>query len=312
MLQWVEDEADLPAEAAGPPRARSRKSGKKKGKGGKGGAGSEQPADEEPSGAELDRREIAAMEQILGNDPGWLAFSISTAKWVPFSVDPEMQRAFADTSYIGSNDETVARWMHRAETSVIHHIIHRIIEREKRADLFRALGRGWVFILLVRNQKKFKWWFEGVDRVLRNHQFDIMCLKLEEEGIEKYTRGYMCQSEIVFMMKGLVPHSNCPIICIMKMAHDFIHKKKWGASDEVQRAVMTPLPSDAERHAHAQRAQERKQRRQRAKERRALEASLEREGEATAPDESGDAPARMLQDPNPNPNPSPNLTLTLT
>ena len=110
----------------------------------------------------------------------------------------------------------------------------------------------------------------------------------------------------------LVPHSNCPIICIMKMAHDFIHKKKWGASDEVQRAVMTPLPSDAERHAHAQRAQERKQRRQRAKERRALEASQVREGEATAPDESGDAPARMLQDPNPNPNPSPNLTLTLT
>ena len=44
-----------------------------------------------------------------------------------------------------------------------------------------------------------------------------------------------------------MPHSNCPIICIMKMAHDFIHKKKWGASDEVQRAVMTPLPSDAER-----------------------------------------------------------------
>ena len=74
-----------------------------------------------------------------------------------------------------------------------------------------------MFILLVRNQKRFKWWFEGVDRVLRNHQFDIMCLKLEEEGIEKYTRGYMCQSEIVFMMKGLVPHSNCPIICIMKV-----------------------------------------------------------------------------------------------
>tara|TARA_B100000780_G_scaffold238904_1_gene180478 strand:+ start:553 stop:786 length:234 start_codon:yes stop_codon:yes gene_type:complete len=74
-----------------------------------------------------------------------------------------------------------------------------------------------VFILLVRNQKRFKWWFEGVDRVLRNHQFDIMCLKLEDEGIEKYTRGYMCQSEIVFMMKGLVPHSNCPIICIMKV-----------------------------------------------------------------------------------------------
>ena len=80
------------------------------------------------------------------------------------------------------------------------------------------------------------------------------------------------------------------------MAHDFIHKKKWGASDEVQRAVMTPLPSDAERHAHALRAQERKQRRQRAKERRALEATLVREDEAAPPDESGDAPARMLQD----------------
>ena len=82
----------------------------------------------------------------------------------------------------------------------------------------------------------------------------------------------------------------------MQMAHDFIHKKKWGASDEVQRAVMTPLPSDAERHAHALRAQERKQRRQRAKERRALEATLVREDEAAPPDESGDAPARMLQD----------------
>ena len=140
------DEADVPLGAVAPPRsARSRKSGKKKDRGGKGGAGSEQqPAEEELSGADLDRQDIGQMEQILGNDPGWLAFSISTAKWVRFSVDPEMQRAFADTSYVGSNDETVARWMHRAETSVIHHIIHRIIERKKRADLFRALGRGWV------------------------------------------------------------------------------------------------------------------------------------------------------------------------
>ena len=87
-----------------------------------------------------------------------------------------------------------------------------------------------------------------------------------------------------------------PSLRTLQMAHDFIHKKKWGASDEVQRAVMTPLPSDAERHAHALRAQERKQRRQRAKERRALEATLVRDDETPPPDESGDAPARMLQD----------------
>ena len=350
--QQEQPEDEDEEESSGPSRARGRKNGKKKGKGSKGGkggagkaeaGGEEEGGEEEVDGAELDRREIAQMEKIMANDPGWVAFSISTAKWVPFAVDPEMQRAFADNSYVGTNDETVARWMHRAETSVIHWIIHRVIEKEKRADLFRALGRGWIFILLVRNQKRFKrgssstrasalsehsapscspggsqrsgrahtdprarpeqlgglpwprqrasacsqdadlalattrWWFEGVDRVLRNHQFDIMCLKLEGEGIEKrargcseaarppparpalgaprlerareacrpgaglrplscrgrrpaarrrrgaarcrYTRGYMCQSEIVFMMKGLVPHSNCPIICIMKMAH---------------------------------------------------------------------------------------------
>jgi hypothetical protein len=136
----------------------------------------------------VEKAELAHMEAKMARDSGWLSFSLARAPWLSFSIDRAIDTAL-DDSYVGGSDEVVARWMHRAESSVIYWIINKIIEVEGRAELFRSLGRGWIFILLRRPQRKFKWWFEGVNRVLRNHQSDISALNLPEGGLEKYTQG---------------------------------------------------------------------------------------------------------------------------
>jgi hypothetical protein len=111
-----------------------------------------------------------------------VSFTLSKAPWLSFSTDKSIDAAL-DDSYIGGSDEVVARWMHRAErcavvasfalhrasdpweaethsgmgSSIIYWIINKIIEQDGRAELFRSLGRGWIFILLRRPQRKFKW-----------------------------------------------------------------------------------------------------------------------------------------------------------
>ena len=101
-----------------------------------------------------ERSEIAHMETKMSADPSWLSFSLAKAPWIPFSADRTIDNSM-DDSYIGGSDDVVASWMHRAESSVIFWIINRIIEQEGRAELFRSLGRGWIFILLRRPQRKF-------------------------------------------------------------------------------------------------------------------------------------------------------------
>jgi hypothetical protein len=113
--------------------------------------------------------------------PYRVSFTLSKAPWLSFSTDKSIDAAL-DDSYIGGSDEVVARWMHRAErctvptsfvpqgaadwgaetrsgmgSSIIYWIINKIIEQDGRAELFRPLGRGWIFILLRRPQRKFKW-----------------------------------------------------------------------------------------------------------------------------------------------------------
>ena len=213
----------------------------------------------------VEKQELAHMEEKMAHDPDWLAFSLAKAPWLSFSIDTAIDTAL-DDSYIGGSDEVVARWMHRAESSVIYWIINKIIERDGRAELFRSLGRGWIFILLRRPQRKFKWWFEGCSRVIRNHQSDIAALNLPEGGLEKYTQGYVCQSEIVFLMKGLTPTRIVPIISIQKMANDFEHLHKWATNEDARKAVQTPFPTDEERQAHAAKAAKRRERNKREKE----------------------------------------------
>ena len=261
--------------------------------GGSSGGGGGGAAEAGLSGADLDRREIARFETLFqhGNDAGWLAFSSQSARWVPFSVDPEMQRAFTDGCRLGTDNAEVTKWLHRAESSVELWIVRLIMKKEKRPDLFRSLGRGWILIHLWRAQSKFKWWFESIDRVLRNHQDDISAIKLDEHSLAKYTRGYMCQSEIVFMMRGLVPNAFSPTICIMKLASDYVHKDKWGGQD-VQKAIMTPMPTDAERQAHAWKVEKAGERKKKTKQRKAEAAVAAREA---ADKEAGERDATTFE-----------------
>ena len=261
--------------------------------GGSSGGGGGGAAEVGLSGVDLDRREIARFETLFqhGNDAGWLAFSSQSARWVPFSVDPEMQRAFTDGCRLGNDNAEVTKWLHRAESSVELWIVRLIMKKEKRPDLFRSLGRGWILIHLWRAQSKFKWWFESIDRVLRNHQDDISAIKLDEHSLAKYTRGYMCQSEIVFMMRGLVPNAFSPTICIMKLASDYVHKDKWGGQD-VQKAIMTPMPTDAERQAHAWKVEKAGERKKKTRQRKAEAAMAAREA---ADKEAGERDATTFE-----------------
>lgn len=225
----------------------------------------------------------------MTTDPGWMTFSLSTSPWVPFSADSEIHNAFATQDWaLRSSDEETKRWAHRAETSIIHWIIHRIIGGENRSNLFRALGRGWIFIFINRNQNKFRWWFESVQRVLRNHQADLNTLRFNDALIEKYTSGYNCQCEVVFVLKGLIP--TCPpLITIMKIADNFVDKAKWAPTAELQRSVASPYPTDAERHAHALRSQHRKAQKKRSKDRR--KAKDNQAGSTTGAERTEDASA---------------------
>ena len=88
--------------------------------------------------------------------------------------------------YVSHTDsKAISQWMNRAEASVIFYILQRIIERPGRADLFRSLGRGWVFVHLDRIKKRFRWWFESVQMVVENHQHEILALDLKGPQLEK-------------------------------------------------------------------------------------------------------------------------------
>ena len=63
--------------------------------------------------------------------------------------------------------------MMAAESSVIQWVLAKQIIADGRVASFRSLGRGWLFVLLRRPERKFKVWFESVQRVLMNHEMDI-------------------------------------------------------------------------------------------------------------------------------------------
>lgn len=224
------------------------------------------------------------MEAVLSRDPGWISFSLSSARWIPFSVDPSIQAAFSDPADRNQDMAELERWLRRAETSLFHWIIEKIVERKGRADLFRALGRGWIFIFLLRKKEQFKWWFESVERVLSTHQTDIDKLGLAPQDLQKYTTGYNCEAELVFLLKGIVPKTaSSPIISIQRIAENWKQLDMWNSSEQVQEALKLPNPTDAERRAHAARAEKRKAAARRKKERSAATARASQENNLADP-----------------------------
>merc|ERR1712176_50764 len=103
----------------------------------------------------------------------------------------------------------------------------------------------------------------------------LSAMHFEENTLSKYTDGYNCHCEVVFVFKGLIP-TPCPQIRIMKVEQIGEEMCKWGPNEDVQSARSTTLSTDGLRKAHAKRSRQREAYRKRAKD---LQAT------AAAPDE---------------------------
>lgn len=249
---------------------------------------------------EADRLDISRLHSIVTSDPGWIAFSASEAKWVNFM--PEMRNVFNNYPHGTGSVLLVERWLDESVEVLSTWISRQIIKTESRAAQFRALGRGWIMVqlsstgartdsctnkLIQEQRTRFKWWFENVDRVLRNRQIEIerMQFNTSDEKLEKYTIGYMPMSEFVFLVNGLCPARGAknldpqgrPVISIQKWCSNYRDLDRWAASDDlVRQAVKKPEATDEERHQHAASVQQQKTRKQRQKERLKLKKQQER------------------------------------
>jgi len=193
--------------------------------------------------------------------------------------------------------EGAEAWITRVEQILHKWIIQKMLagntsassdEAGKRAALFRSLGRGWIFIQIVEKTSKWKWWFENIDRVLRNRQHEIKTeIRLADELQQKYIYGYKCDSELVFVTRI----TRKATISIQKWAADYILTDRWASNQQQQKALLTPFPDDAERAAHAEGVKKRQKRKQR-KRAAAMAASQQAEEE---PAQQVDAPTLMQQ-----------------
>jgi len=219
--------------------------------------------------------ELARCEAVMAADPGWIRFSLAAAPWVPFTVDSTIQNAWdAQQWELQGTAEDRERWMHKMEETIVCWIIRRIIEKDNRSHLFRALGRGWIWIFVVRKKRQFRWWFESLSLIMETRQQELSAMGLIEDRkiLNNYTEGYNCHCEVVFVFKGLIP-TPCPQIRIMKIEKIGEEKYKWGSNDDVQRARSTTLSTDEQRSAHAKRSRQRKAYRKRVQDRQAAETS---------------------------------------
>lgn len=220
----------------------------------------------------------------MSSDSGWISFTNSSARWIPFSVNPEMERTFGLLKGVGRLDpleHTESRvTITQAESSIQHYIVNRITEEKSRANRFRALGRGWIFIMLDLPGDRFRWWFESLDNVFLKHKFELSSLGMEENELQKYTYGYNCQSEVVFLLKLAIRGSCKSSILLMRLKDP--GGEQWGKTGELPQ-----WPSDDELNAqtvaHAKRTRQRRAYKQRLKQRHA-DARNDEEAQTATPD----------------------------
>lgn len=243
---------------------------------------------------DLDRLDVARLTGVMSSDPDWIAFTSTDAKWI--NLTPEMKMVFASWE-MKSHDGAMAlgqAWVDDVIRVLSSYISQQIIETASRAALFRSLGRGWIWIqlssagsrfdtkrdLVQANRTRFKWWFEDLDRVLRNRKQELTQLNfigdnVEGDVLQKYTTGYMPLSEFVFLLRGIYPGK--PNIGIQKWCADFRHLDKWAATDDVRAAIGKQIATDEERHQHAMNVQRQKERRNRQKQKQKLKKLQEKE-----------------------------------
>ena len=183
-----------------------------------------------------------------------------------------------------------------------------ILASEKRAAHFRALGRGWIFLQLssqsgtkgshwhgshitTKKITRFKWWFEGTERILRNRQDEFPAMRIGPEEVARWTSGYVHGAELVFALRGII--ATVTLMARVKLRADYHREHVWAATDDIQRAVEAPMLTEDERQAMTKKAEalaakkRAKRERQKAKSRQAA-ASGEGTSEAAAAKEKAD------------------------
>jgi len=216
---------------------------------------------------EFTKRDIARSKQTChGESEDWIAFTSSEAAWIPFTVDPRMVSVFAerDEILVSKSQSAAEDWLSRAENVLHEWIVRTLVTNETRPTQFRALGRGWLFLQLSaqhvnmsrsvkssygaydRKYTRFKWWFEGVERVLLNRSDELpdMNIKTPEE-LSKWTSGYVHGAELVFVLRGVFPKAQ--VMSLKKWRSDYNKAHVWGTSEDLQRAISAPVLSDSER-----------------------------------------------------------------
>ena len=275
---------------------------------------------------ELDRLDVARCKQIFNNDPepSWIAFTPVEAKWINFSVDPRMSSVFDELAKLREErgpeqQELIVDWMCRAETVLHEWIVRAIVQSEKRAACFRSLGRGWIFIQLsshgerlnkgiameaLNHRTRFKWWFEGVERIVRNRSSEFhTTLNLPAGEVDKWLYGYQINAEIVFVLRGMAPaHAT---MSRRKWRADYYKQHIWASNDQIERELEMPILDEDQRQALATKAErerdKRKAKRERQKQRKQEAAGQDREAqrqeeEAAEAREATDAFDSLLQE----------------
>lgn len=140
-------------------------------------------------GVAADRRDVERLKNVMSSCPDWINFTSLEAPWMAFSSNKLLSAAIAEEGACCKTLESAEAWVKRVEILLHNAIIDSMLGTQglrevvrgrdseddlgRRAALFRSLGRGWILIQVSRKSRKWKWWFENVDRVLRNRQHDI-------------------------------------------------------------------------------------------------------------------------------------------
>jgi len=157
--------------------------------------------------------------------------------------------------------ERLVDWTNRAESVLQEWAVHSIVETEKRAACFRALGRGWIFMQLssagsrssikktVDNRTRFKWWFEGVERILRNRWSEFATMGLKDEDVDKWTMGYKPNVEIMFIMRGIT--TGRASMGVQRWNAKYCKEHNWASTPEIESEMQKDDLSEDERQAYA-------------------------------------------------------------
>lgn len=164
--------------------------------------------------------------------------------------------------------------MERAESLLLSWIVKGFTLSAKRAAQFRSLGRGWTFVQLsmnhtlhgkaktserlrkagTGNRTRFKWWFEGVPRVLRNRQSEFKTMHPDiTQEVNKWTVGYVHGAELVFVVRGFSPGGQ--LISRRKWRENCVHAGVWAPNKELQEALEAPQLTEEERGEQAKKAE---------------------------------------------------------